>query len=240
MTVLMTHLRGEERARYVQNMFARIAGRYDLMNRLMTFGQDVTWRRYVIQQAQLPANGRLLDIATGTGDIAYEGLQQVPGLQAVGGDFTIEMMQAGKRIPERRAIQWVAADTLALPFPDNSFDAVTSGFLMRNVIDVRGAFREQMRVTRPGGRVVVLESSPPKENWLRPFIRLHLNVVIPTLGRLIAGESDAYRYLPDSTQQFQHPIALADLMQQVGFVNVQYRLFMFGTIAVHVGQKPSS
>jgi demethylmenaquinone methyltransferase / 2-methoxy-6-polyprenyl-1,4-benzoquinol methylase len=234
----MAHLRGEERARYVQNMFARIAGRYDLMNRLMTGGQDIRWRKYVIQQAQLPPNGRLLDIATGTGDIAHEGLQQLPGLQAVGGDFTIEMMQAGKQIPERRAIQWVTADTLALPFPDDTFDAVTSGFLMRNVIDVPGAFREQMRVTKPGGRVVVLESSPPKENWLRPFIRLHLNVIIPTLGRLITGDGDAYRYLPDSTQQFQHPVALADLMGQVGFVNVQYRLFMFGAVAVHVGQKP--
>lgn len=219
-------------------MFARIAGRYDLMNRVMTAGQDVRWRRIVIQEARLPANGRLLDIATGTGDIALEGLRQVPGLKAVGGDFTIEMMQAGKREPERQRIQWTAADTLALPFPDNCFDAVTSGFLMRNVIDVAGAFREQMRVTRPGGRVVVLESSPPKKNLLRPFIRFHLNVVIPTLGRLIAGESDAYRYLPDSTQQFQEPESLAGIMRQVGLTDVRYRMFMFGTIAIHTGRKP--
>jgi demethylmenaquinone methyltransferase/2-methoxy-6-polyprenyl-1,4-benzoquinol methylase len=234
----MTHLQGEERARYVQGMFARIAGRYDVMNRLMTAGQDVRWRRIVIQEARLPANGRLLDIATGTGDIALEGLRQVPRLKAVGGDFTIEMMQAGKKETERQAIQWTAADTLALPFPDNCFDAVTSGFLMRNVIDVPGAFREQMRVTRPGGRVVVLESSPPKKNLLRPFIRFHLNVVIPTLGRLIAGESDAYRYLPDSTQQFQEPESLAGIMRQVGLTDVRYRMFMFGTIAIHAGQKP--
>lgn len=235
----MTHLKGQDRAQYVQSMFARIAGRYDLMNRLMTGGQDLKWRRYVIAQAQVPPNGRLLDIATGTGDIAYEGLQQVPGLQAVGGDFTIEMMQAGKQVPQREAIQWVGADTLALPFPDNCFHAVTSGFLMRNVIDVAGAFREQMRVTRPGGHVVVLESSPPKKNLLRPFILIHLNYIIPALGRLIAGDSAAYRYLPDSTQQFQEPDTLVQLMQQIGFVNVHYKLFMFGTIAVHVGQKPA-
>jgi demethylmenaquinone methyltransferase / 2-methoxy-6-polyprenyl-1,4-benzoquinol methylase len=235
----MADLRGEERARYVQGMFARIAGRYDLMNRLMTAGQDVRWRRFVIRQAQLPPGGRLLDIATGTGDIALEGLRQAPGLQAVGGDFTIEMMQAGKRLAERQAIQWVGADTLALPFPDHTFDAVSSGFLMRNVIDVPGAFREQWRVTRPGGRVVVLESSPPKKNLLRPFIRLHLNVVIPTLGRLISGEADAYNYLPDSTQQFQDPEALAGIMRDVGFRNVGYTLFMFGTVAVHTGQKPA-
>ena len=113
----MAHLQGKERADYVQGMFARIAGRYDLMNRVMTGGQDIRWRRYVIQQAQLPPGGRLLDIATGTGDIALEGLKQQPGIEAVGGDFTIEMMQAGKRIPSRQAIRWVGSDTLALPVP---------------------------------------------------------------------------------------------------------------------------
>lgn len=236
----MAHLTGQERAHYVQNMFARIAGRYDRMNRLMTFGQDVRWRRYVIAQAHIPPGGRLLDIATGTGDIAYEGMQQVPGLQAVGGDFTLEMMQAGKLYPERRSIQWVGADTLALPFPDNYFDAVTSGFLMRNVIDVDKAFQEQWRVTKPGGRVIVLESSPPKRNLLRPFILFHLNTVIPTLGRLITGESEAYRYLPDSTQQFRTPEALAEAMRQTGFSQVRFKLFMFGTIAIHVGEKSDS
>ncbi len=234
----MAYLQGQERAEYVQNMFARIAGRYDRMNRLMTFGQDVRWRRFVIRQANLPAGGRLLDIATGTGDIAEEGQRQAPGLHAVGGDFTIEMMQVGQRLPGRESIRWVASDTLALPFPDNTFNAVTSGFLMRNVIDVPGAFREQWRVTKPGGRVVVLESSPPKDNLLKPFIKFHLNTIIPTLGRLVTGESDAYRYLPDSTQAFQGPEALAETMRAAGFVDVSFRLFMFGTIGVHVGTKP--
>lgn len=235
----MAHLQGQERARYVQDMFARIAGRYDRMNRLMTFGQDVNWRRYVIAHAQLPVNGRLLDIATGTGEIALEGQALVPGLQAVGGDFTLEMMQVGKQIPTRQHIRWVGADTLSLPFPANTFDAVTSGFLMRNVIDVEKAFAEQMRVTKPGGRIVVLESSPPKQNMLRPFILIHLNYVIPTLGRLVAGEADAYRYLPDSTQMFRDPDTLAAAMREIGLVDVTYKLFMFGTIAVHVGQKPA-
>ncbi len=234
----MAHLQGQERAEYVQDMFARIAGRYDTMNRLMTFGQDIRWRRDVIRLANLPAGGRLLDIATGTGDIADEGARQVPDLQAVGGDFTIEMMRAGQHLPGRETILWVAADTLALPFPDATFDAVASGFLMRNVIDVAGAFREQWRVTRPGGRVVVLESSPPKDNLLRPFIKMHLNTVIPTLGRLITGEADAYRYLPDSTQGFQGPEELAATMRDADFVDVSYRLYMFGTIAIHAGTKP--
>lgn len=236
----MAQLTGEERAEYIRGMFARIAGRYDLMNRMMTGGQDGRWRRQVIRQAQLPEDGRLLDIATGTGDIAREGLHQHPGLQAVGGDFTIEMMVAGRQDPRRRMIQWTVADTLALPFPDDCFDAVTSGFLMRNVIDVIQGFQEQRRVTRPRGWVVVLESSPPKENLLRPFIRFHLNHVIPRLGKTITGDSDAYRYLPDSTQLFQEPDSLAAIMGQVGLVNVSYELFMFGTIAIHVGQKPDA
>lgn len=234
----MAYLEGQERAQYVQDMFARIAGRYDTMNRLMTFGQDMRWRRHVIEQANLPPNGRLLDIATGTGDIALEAQKLTPGLQAVGGDFTLAMMQAGKRIPERQMIRWVGSDTLALPFPDNTFDAVSSGFLMRNVIDIEAAFREQMRVTRPGGRVVVLESSPPKDNLLKPFILLHLNYVIPVLGRLVTGEADAYRYLPTTTQRFKTPQALAQLMRDLGFVDVNYQLFMFGTIAIHAGRKP--
>jgi demethylmenaquinone methyltransferase/2-methoxy-6-polyprenyl-1,4-benzoquinol methylase len=187
----------------------------------------------------LPVGGRLLDIATGTGDIADEGLQQVPGLRAVGGDFTIEMMRAGRHLPGRESIRWVAADTLRLPFPDKTFDAVTSGFLMRNVIDVPGAFREQWRVTKPGGRVVVLESSPPKDNLLKPFIKIHLNAIIPTLGRVVTGNGDAYRYLPDSTQAFQGPEELAETMRAAGFIDVSYRLFMFGTIAIHVGTKPA-
>ena len=235
----MAHLEGQERALYVQDMFARIAGRYDLMNRL-----DDLWARYPLAQicdragAIAVRRPIMLDIATGTGEIALEGFNRVPGLQAVGGDFTIEMMQAGKRIPERQSIRWVGADTLRLPFPDCSFHAVTSGFLMRNVIDVKAAFEEQMRVTKPGGWVVVLESSPPKNNLLRPFILFHLNIVIPALGRLVTGEIEAYRYLPDSTQQFRDPEGVAAVMCQVGYLNVCYRLFMFGTIAIHSGQKP--
>ncbi len=220
-------------------MFGRIAGRYDLMNRLMTAGQDVRWRRIVIEEARLPPDGKLLDIATGTGEIAQEGLRQKPGILSVGGDFTMEMMLIGKQDPNRQAVRWVGANTLALPFRDETFDAVTSGFLMRNVIDVPGAFQEQMRVTKPGGRIIVLESSPPKDNALKPAIRFHLNHIIPTLGKLVSGEREAYNYLPDSTQQFQEPESLALIMSQAGLIDVCFQMFMFGTIAIHVGQRPA-
>lgn len=235
----MTHLSGDDSARYVQGMFAQIASRYNLMNRVMTVGQDSGWRRRVVKLAQLPPDGVMLDIATGTGDIAYEALRQHPDLKVFGGDFTLEMMRVGKNDPARKSVRWVGADTLALPFPDATFHAVTSGFLMRNVIDVPAAFIEQLRVTKPGGRVVVLESSPPKDNFLRPFIIFHLNTIIPMLGRVISGHPEAYRYLPDSTQQFQEPESLVRIMRDAGLVNVGFEMFMFGTIAIHFGQKPA-
>lgn len=233
----MAALQGKERAAYVQHMFDRIAARYNLMNRLMTFGQDLRWRRFVIQQARLKAGDKLLDLATGTGDIAFEALRQVPGVQAVGGDFSLGMMLVGQRLPLGDQVQWSGTDALNLPFPDDTFDAVTSGYLMRNVIDIPRAFAEQYRVLKPGGRVVVLDTSPPPHNLLRPFILIHLRYVIPLLGRLISGNADAYQYLPESTQKFKTPYELAALMRVAGFQKVQYQMFMFGTMAVHWGEK---
>jgi demethylmenaquinone methyltransferase/2-methoxy-6-polyprenyl-1,4-benzoquinol methylase len=233
----MATLQGKARAAYVQGMFDRIAGRYNLMNRLMTFGQDLRWRRFVVQQAKLKSGDRLLDLATGTGDIAFEALHQVPNIHAVGGDFSLGMMIVGKNLPHGNEVEWSGADALNLPFPDAVFDAVTSGYLMRNVIDIPRAFAEQKRVLKAGGRIVVLDTSPPPQNLLRPFIEIHLRYIIPLLGRLISGNADAYQYLPESTQKFKTPDELAALMREAGFKSVQYQRFMFGTMAVHWGEK---
>lgn len=233
----MAHLAGAARAHYVQRMFSRIARRYDLMNRLMTGGQDLRWRKIVLELAVLPEGGRLLDLGTGTGDIAAEALRRDPTLLAVGGDFTLEMMRAGRTRPGRRAILWAGTDALNLPFPDEAFDGVTSGFLMRNVADARRAFEEQRRVLRSGGRVVCLDTTPPRQNWLRPLIAFHLHAVIPTLGRLLIGSAEAYTYLPDSTEGFLTAEALAGLMAGVEFREVRFRRLMLGTIAIHTGLK---
>lgn len=235
----MAHLQGKERAAYVQDMFGRIAGRYNLMNRLMTGGQDLKWRRFVVRQANLRPGDRLLDLATGTGDIAFEALKAVSGLRVVGADFSIPMMRVGQKLPHGKRVGWSGADALNLPFPDESFQAVTSGYLARNVIDIPRMFAEQLRVLVPGGRIVVLDSSPPPANLLRPFIEIHLRYIIPLLGKLVAGQNgaDAYQYLPSSTQAFKTPEELAALMRSAGVKNVQYRTFMFGTMAVHWGEK---
>ncbi len=132
----MANLKGNERARYVQGMFARIAQRYDLMNRLMTAGQDVRWRREVIRRAQLAAGSSLLDLGAGTGDLAREALRQCPECLAVASDFTIEMMLVGQKRSQSRQLDWSAADALQLPYQDAAFDAVVSGFLLRNVSDL--------------------------------------------------------------------------------------------------------
>ena len=219
-------------------MFGRIAGQYDLMNRLMTFGTDRHWRRFLVETADLPEEGRLLDVGTGTGDIAIEALRVNPSLKVIGADLTLEMMKFGMRRSGCEKVGWCCADALELPFMDDSFDSVASGYLARNVADVRKLFEEQMRVVRPGGKVVCLDTSPVHSNILKPFILFHLKAVIPVLGRLVTRDPDAYRYLPESTQAFMGPEALASVMRMAGLKDVSYRRFMFGTMAVHWGTRP--
>ena len=166
----------DQKPTYVRRMFSDAAQRYDLMNRLMTLGQDQSWRRLVVAACNLPARGRLLDVATGTGDIALEALRLRPDITVVGTDFTHEMMQVGRAKDASGRLPFVEADAMRLPFPDHSFDAACSGFLMRNVTDITAAFTEQRRVARPGGRVVCLEITPPNDPYLaRPLPHLLLS-----------------------------------------------------------------
>lgn len=232
----MTHLGGRERAQFVQSMFTRIAHRYDLMNRLMTGGQDVRWRRTVIQLARLRPNASLLDLGAGTGDLAREALAQQPGARVTAADFTLEMMIVGRRNGD---LSWSAADALNLPFKDRTFDAVVSGFLMRNVTDVQRSLKEQYRALKPAGRIVILDTTRPGRNILSPFIWLHMHVVIPLLGGLLSGFKDAYHYLPDSTEGFLTAEELAVRMAAVGFKSINFKRLMFGTIAIHSGEKPA-
>ncbi len=233
----MTHLKGETRARYVQDMFARIAPRYDLMNRLMTAGQDARWRRDAIRRAGLHPGDRLLDLGAGTGDLAREALRQCPDCCPIAADFTLEMMRVGRARPDNAVADWCVADSLRLPYPDETFDAVASGFLMRNVIDIPLALHEQHRVLKPGGRCIVLDTTRPPRNRLSPLVRFHMRRVIPTLGRLITGEADAYTYLPDSTEQFLTAEDLAVHMRLAGFRDVGFARRMLGTVAIHWGTK---
>lgn len=230
----MTQLTGRERAQYVQSMFTQIAHRYDLMNRLMTGGQDVRWRKDVIKLARLSPNASLLDIGAGTGDLAREALRQVPQARVIAADFTLEMMRVGKK---NGALDFSSADALSLPFHKESFNAVVSGFLMRNVTDVQQALKEQFRALKPGGRIVILDTTRPKKNLLTPFVKFHMHVIIPALGGLLSGVREAYEYLPDTTEGFLTAEELAARMTVVGFKKVNFKRLMFGTIAIHWGEK---
>ena len=241
----MAYLSGSERARYVQGMFPRIARRYDLMNHLMTAGQDVRWRREVIRRTALPQGGLMLDLGAGTGDLAREALHQSPGSTAVAADFTLEMMLVGKQHPASRLV-WSAADALYLPFAAEHFEAVVSGFLLRNVSDLPQALAEQRRVLKPGGRIVALDTTQPPSAWtpgspwenlFTPLIQIHLHTIIPALGRLVTGDAEAYRYLPDSTESFLRAEDLAEGMRAAGFRQVGFRRLMLGTVAIHWGTK---
>jgi demethylmenaquinone methyltransferase/2-methoxy-6-polyprenyl-1,4-benzoquinol methylase len=234
----MTFDSASEKRQYVNRMFARIAHRYDLMNRMMTGGQDVRWRRLMVREAALPLDGRFLDVATGTGDVAFEALSQKPGLSLVVGiDFTLPMMYVGQTRAAGRPVRWAGADTLCLPFPDDTFDAVASGFLMRNVTDVAAALAEQRRVICPGGRVLVLDvPRPPDSPWGRLF-RFYFHQIVPRIGGLISGQLDAYAYLPRSADSFMRPNELATVMNEVGLRDVRYQMLMLGTVALHVGVK---
>ena len=226
-----------EKPRFVRDMFARIAPRYDLLNRLMTGGQDVRWRREVIRRARLQPGHRVLDIGAGTGDLAAEARRQQPRAWVVAADFTLPMMQVGRQRPQTRGVRWLAADALRLPFPAGVFDAVVSGFLLRNVADVVQALREQYRVLRPGGRIVILETTRPPGGLLGALVRVHFRWGIPTLGRLFAGDAQAYRYLPASSEHFLSAPQLAGHLAAVGFRQVGYRKRMLGTVAVHWAEK---
>jgi len=230
----MTQLTGNERAKYVQNMFTQIAARYDVMNRLMTGGQDIRWRKRVIELARLDNSASLLDLGTGTGDLAREALSVFPQSQVVAADFTFEMMRVGQKTSP---LNFSTADALRLPFGDSSFNAVVSGFLMRNVIDLQKALEEQYRILKDGGCVVILDTTRPKKNLLSPFIWLHMHLIIPTLGGLLTGARDAYRYLPETTEGFVTAEEMSSRMAQAGFKQIGFQRLMFGTIAIHWGEK---
>ncbi len=239
----MGKLEGVERARNVQEMFGRIAPRYDLMNRIMTGGQDVRWRSEVILRSELPESGRVLDLGAGTGDLSRLVQAERPCLKTVAADFTLEMMQIGRSRspdlpPENNALSWIGADGTRLPFAEASFDRVISGFLLRNVTDLEGCLREQLRILKSGGRLVALDTTPPAKSRLRPLIEFHMHTIVPLLGRLIAGQPDAYRYLPESTEGFVAAEALAEMLKTVGFEQVGFKRRMLGVVAIHWAVKP--
>jgi len=230
---------GPDKARFVSQMFSRIARHYDLMNGLMTFGMHHSWRRVAARQTIPSPEGPALDLATGTGDLALELRELHPHRNIVGADFS-EGMLAVARDKVRAAgdagrIRLVAADALALPFDDRAFACVTSAFLLRNLADLRHGLAEMKRVTRPGGRVVALEITQVDAPGFRPLFRFYFHRIVPRIGRLVARDNEAYAYLPQSVDRFLAPADLALLMESVGLRDVTWRRLGLGSVTIHTG-----
>jgi demethylmenaquinone methyltransferase/2-methoxy-6-polyprenyl-1,4-benzoquinol methylase len=219
----------------VQKMFDAIAGSYDLMNRVMTLGQDQRWRSFVVQKAQDPGKGWALDLATGTGDIAALMRASYPACQVIGADFSLNMLREAKKRFAAQGIAWQACDANVLPYADSSFESVSFGYLLRNVDDALVVLKEVHRVLKPGGRVVCLDTTPPRKNLWYPLVRFYFRFGIPFMGRLIAKDEAAYAYLTGSTMNFHSAEALAALFARAGFTEVAYQRFMLGTIGIHWG-----
>jgi demethylmenaquinone methyltransferase/2-methoxy-6-polyprenyl-1,4-benzoquinol methylase len=219
-------------------MFDRIAGFYDRMNAVMSAGLDRSWRRRAAELAALEPGDRALDVATGTGDLALELARAVnPGGEVVGVDFSERMLELARAKAQAQAVAQVrfeTANALSLPFPDDSFDAATVGFGARNFSELERGLREMARVVRPGGRVVVLEITTPQRPPLSTFFELWFDRVVPLLGRL-AGDAQAYSYLPNSVKRFPSPEALAAAMWRNGMSQVSYLVTAGGIVALHVG-----
>jgi demethylmenaquinone methyltransferase/2-methoxy-6-polyprenyl-1,4-benzoquinol methylase len=219
-------------------MFTRIARRYDLMNTLMTFGRHQAWRRVAARATIASPEGRALDLATGTADLALAIVEVSPHRQVVAADFSEGMLQEARRKLRARPgvhVALVAADALELPFADAAFACVTSAFLLRNLADLYQGVKEMRRVTRPGGRVIMLEITRPTVPVFASVFGVYFHRVVPMVGAVVAGDREAYSYLPESVARFMTPDELARLMTTAGLRSVTYRRLGLGTVAVHVG-----
>ncbi len=222
----------------VQAMFARIVRRYDVMNRIMTLGRDQAWRQLTARALQLEGPApRVLDLATGTGDIALAIAQEYPAATVIAADFTHPMLQAAQlksRRQGRPVRHFVQGDALSLPFADASFDALTNGFLLRNVASLRLALREMRRVVKPGGRVACLEITHPGAPVFRQLFQLYFYRAVPVIGRLVTGDAQAYTYLPNSLTDFPRAPHLREMMLEAGFRDAHYQLLGLGAMALHI------
>jgi len=232
-----------DKGRGIREMFDAIAPRYDLLNRLLSFGIDRRWRTFAVGQLQIPPGGRVLDVATGTGDVALEIASRTPGsVLVVGEDFTQGMLLHGQvkiaRSPYRDRIVLVNAPCESMPHPAGLFDGVTIAFGIRNVVDRPAGLREMCRVLKPGGRAVILEFSNPRSRLFKALYYFYFRRILPFLGGLFSQRS-AYQYLPDSVLEFPDQDAFKALMAEAGFAELKHFDLTFGVATVYVGTRPA-
>ncbi|WP_084463969.1 ubiquinone/menaquinone biosynthesis methyltransferase [Microtetraspora fusca] len=221
----------------VHGIFEKIAGYYDRMNFVMTLGRHGQWCREVAARVAPAAGGQLLDLATGTGVIALEAARRYPAATVTGVDFSEEMLSRAMAKPGADAVRWQHADAARLPFENESFDGITVGYLLRNVEDLDGVLREQYRVLKPGGRIVILETCPPS-GLVKPVMEWGVRVLVPLLGQVVARDRSSYSYLESSTLAFKSPQHIAGILRGLGFQNIGWRKKFFGTNVILWAAKP--
>lgn len=224
----------------VRSMFDRIVPRYDLMNHLMTFGMDLRWRKLIARRAAAMGD-RVLDVATGTGDVAFD-IRTAGASAVVGLDFSPEMIAAAQaKARDRQAdVDFLIGNAMALPFPDGSFDACTVSFGLRNMPDYQAAIAEMTRVLRPGGRFICLEMTPYRTPVLGRLFSLYFERIVPLVGGLLSGDITAYRYLPKSVANFPTSTQLVMIMRRAGLTNTHVTMLGGGTVAIHTGVKAAA
>ena len=237
-----TTVEQEAFAGQIRGMFDRIAGIYDLMNSAMTVGLHHRWRERAADLAELEAGDSALDVCCGTGDLALELARRTgPEGRVIGSDFSERMLDlAREKVAERgtAGVRFEWGDALSLPYDEGAFDAVTVGFGVRNLADLERGVAELVRVLTPGGRLVILEITQPRRPPLSIFFSVWFDRAVPLLGTL-AGDRDAYSYLPDSVKSFPPPEGLALIMDRAGLERIRYTVLAGGIIAIHSGMRPA-
>lgn len=231
-----------EKGRGIRDMFDAIAPRYDLLNRLLSLGIDRRWRTFAVAQLRVLPGGKVLDVATGTGDVALEIAARTPdSVRIVGEDFTQGMLVHGRekiaKSPYRHRIHLVNAPCEAMPHPESTFDGVTIAFGIRNVVDRLAGLKEMCRVLKPGGRAVILEFSNPRSRLFKSLYYFYFRRVLPVIGGLLSKRS-AYQYLPDSVLEFPAQESFKALMAEAGFTQLRHHDLTFGIATVYVGERP--
>ena len=237
----------ENKAKYVQETFNSIASNYDLMNKLMTFGLDKSWRRLAVKRSELKEGGTGLDVCCGTGMLTMEQARAAgpagPAGRIIGLDFSENMIAVARQnirdFEFKDSIQFIQGDAMDLPFENNAFDCVTVGWGLRNVPDILKTVQEMARVVKPGGKVISLDMAQPTTPVFREFYWLCFNRVIPAMGKLFSGNKKAYDYLHDSAKAFVHQKELASIFANAGLVETRYLNLCGGVVAIVEGRKPT-
>lgn len=224
----------------VREMFDAIAPAYDFMNRAMTFGIDRLWRRRAVRLMRDIPHADVLDIATGTGDLAILMAEQLDGSHVTGVDLSEGMIEIGRRKVAEKGldgrISLTTGDCLALPFPDNSFDCITCAYGVRNFENLAAGYKEMERVLRPGGLLVVLELSTPPSPVVKPFYSLYTRFLIPTVGRMVSKDTRAYSYLPESIAAVPQREEMCRVMRDAGLTDCRYIPLTFGTCTIYTAK----